>query len=79
MVILAVGCATDPMLRGEAARVAGKYAKERFGYKKPVVRSIGWSDNRYTVWVLEANDRIGSYVIIYVSQENAILGWEGGR
>jgi hypothetical protein len=61
------------------ALVAKKYAQERFGFKNPQVGNVGSLNYDYSVWVWDDPRKPGGFVIIHVSKENKVTGWDPGR
>jgi hypothetical protein len=79
LLFLAACCSQSRTSTAEPALVAKSYAQEKFGFKKPQVGSVHLLNDYYSVWVWEQPRKPGGFVIIHVSEENKVIGWEPGR
>ena len=59
--------------------MAKDYAKQEFGFDKAEVGTIQPVDGYYAVWVWEDKRKPGGFVIVHVSKDNQVIGWEPGR
>jgi hypothetical protein len=80
LVLFLGACSSDRRtVLAEPALVAKRYAQERFGFRNPHVGSVGVLDEEYSVWVWDEPRKPGGFVIIHVSRENRVTGWDPGR
>jgi hypothetical protein len=74
------GCCSDGRnVSTGPASVAKRYAQERFGFKNPQVENVGLFIEDYSIMVWDEPQKPGGFVIIHVSKDNKVIGWDPGR
>ncbi len=74
------GCCGHPQDPATApALVAKRYAATTFGFSKPKIGNVQLADGYYSVWIWDEPRKPGGFVIVNVSKELKVLGWQPGR
>jgi hypothetical protein len=79
VLIGAPGCVSAPVSEAWQETVAKNYARQKFGLKKVRVQSITDNGEYFSVWLWQIPEYAGAFVVIEISKEGKVIGWQPGR